>query len=117
MNTIQYPVAYQIMFSRLAVNPKNPFENSATASSTFEPRPPYSMFSFEEVCVMAVGATCVGFGLLQLRKIYFATRSLSPTFYEIMDEMYANQKDNFKRLVFPIIHIRKASDQEDQSEL
>lgn len=108
MNPLQYPTAYKILHSRLAVNPRNPFESVSTSagySSISYRQSGTSMFTFEEYCVMAVGAASVGVALYQLNNIYYASRSLSPTFYEMLEELYSDQRNSLRLLHFPVINM------------
>lgn len=120
MNTFQFPAAYKIVHSRLSVNPRNPFERVSTSadySSISYHHSGTSMFTFEEYCVIAVAAICGGIAIYQLNSIYKSTKNLSPTLFEMLDEMYWAQKSNVKRVIFPVINMAKPDDKRGQSEL
>ncbi len=120
MNPLQYPTAYKILHSRLAVNPRNPFESVSTSagySSMSYRQSGTSMFTFEEYCVIAVATICGGIAMYQLSSIYKTTRNLSPTLFEMLDQMYWAQKSKVKRVVFPVINKAKPDDILGQREL
>jgi hypothetical protein len=111
MNINHFNNSLSILSQSMANDPLDPLGHKLQplASSLSElPLKSGSMFTFEEYCVMAVGAACVGVALYQLNNIYFASRSLSPTFYEMLEELYGDQRNSLRRLHFPIINMPKA---------
>ena len=111
MNINHFNNSLNILSHSMANDPLDPFGHklqALTSSLSSLQLESGSMFTFEEYCVMAVGAACVGVALYQLNNIYYASRSLSPTFYEMLEEYYSDQRNSLRRLHFPIINMPKA---------
>jgi len=95
MNSVQSEQTFRLLSKFIAHDPKDPFGHKSQLLAPVRPNLVAKRgisFTFEECCVILVGIGFVGLGLQQLRNIYQSSRSLTPTFYELLEDLYRDQK-------------------------